>query len=101
MSEAAPARTLATVIEFLARERATATVGPGDRRVETELSSWTVAVWRSVLLDLPLDAHGFLGRFERSWDEVIHDIDEWCARARSLSGGTPEGRSEIYGQLGL
>jgi serine/threonine protein kinase len=73
-----------------------------DRRpAEEELLNWSSYNWSRVLLHLPTDAHGFLGRFERPWDTVIDDLHQWCGAFHTHSESFQQRFEQVFGYLGL
>ncbi|HEY8454521.1 MAG TPA: hypothetical protein VIL34_02920 [Actinopolymorphaceae bacterium] len=74
-----------------------------DRRsqVPPTLLSWTVADWRRVLQDLPLDGSAFRAQFDRSWDDVIETLEQICLGSKEDESGGDGARSRFLGFAGL
>src|SRR5688572_21200500 len=89
------AEDLLTVIRVISTETG------DDRPPEDELLEWTTPTWSRVLLHIPVDAHTFRGRFDRSWDHVIDDLERWCGAFRGRPASFQEHYGELFGYLGL
>lgn len=88
------AGSLSTIIEAVA--------DPAYRTdLADQLRSWDSYEWRRLLLDLPVDAATFAGRFECSWDRFIADLNRWWRDFHGQPAQVQQRYAAVAGYLGL
>lgn len=97
ISSATPLRVILRTVDNLRTPGAEA----GDPAAASPLLEWGSHQWRQALLHLPTDAQTFLNQYERSWDDVIEDLHQWCGDFRARPPTERQRLEAVFGYVGL